>query len=247
MWCIYCSGTVLPSELQTNQSNINALELLAIQYALQCFSSEIEKRHVLIQCDNTTAVSYIANMGGTHSMMCNNIAKQIWLWSISKKSWITATHIPGKTNTVADFQSRHFNERTEWELNPKVFEEITSRLGEPTIDLFASYLNSKLPCYYSWKSDPRASHIDAFTISWHGPLMYCFPPFSLLGRCLHPKLQLVACRLSGDRWKVDRFLESLPTSSWLHGAVGPKNSTTLTSTSGSVTVVKNKLIAFTQV
>lgn len=177
-------GQFLPSEIQQNGANINALELLAIQYGLQCFATKLENKHVLIECDNTTAVSYINNMGGTHSTLCKNFAKSIWLWSINNNTWLTATHIPGKDTTVADFQSRHFNERTEWELDSEVFKMITDKLGQPKIDIFATYQNTKLPCYYSWKPDPGANHIDAFTISWHGPLIYCFPPFSLLGQCL---------------------------------------------------------------
>ena len=76
------------------------------------------------------------------------------------------------------------NDRTEWSLDPSTFELITKKLGQPEIDLFASYSNAKVACYYSWKPDPGAAHVDAFTVSLSGPLTYCFPPFSLLGRCL---------------------------------------------------------------
>ena len=36
----------------------------------------------------------------------------------------------------------------------------------------------------SWKPDPNAFAIDAFTVSWNFSLGYIFPPFSLLGRVL---------------------------------------------------------------
>ena len=78
------------------------------------------------------------------------------------------SHLPGKGNRSADFQSRNFNDRTECGLNPRVFQGIiTIFSGEPNIDLFASYLNAKVQQYYSWKPGPGTMHIDAFTVSWH--------------------------------------------------------------------------------
>ena len=150
-------------------------------------SDLIEGKHILIKCDNTTAISYITSMGGTHSYICNEIAREVWLWCVLHNVWLSITHVPGKVNRSADFQSRNFNDRTEWELNPSVFQGIITIFGEPKIDLFASYLNAKVQQYYSWKPDPGAMHIDAFTVSWHGCLAYCFPPFSLLGKCLQKK------------------------------------------------------------
>lgn len=87
-------------------------------------------------------------MGGTHSRLCNAIAKEIWLWTMTQGVWITITHIPGKLNKEADFGSRHLNDRTEWSLDPSTFELITKKLGQPEIDLFASYSNAKVACYF---------------------------------------------------------------------------------------------------
>ena len=181
---VTAQGSFTPSDIYYAGGNINVLELLSVKYGLQSFASIIKNKHILVRCDNSTAVSYISNMGGTHSRLCNAIAKEIWLWTMTQGVWITITHIPGKLNKEADFGSRHFNDRTEWSLDPSTFELITKKLGQPEIDLFASYSNAKVACYYSWKPDPGAAHVDAFTVSWSGPLTYCFPPFSLLGRCL---------------------------------------------------------------
>ena len=101
---------------------------------------------------------------------------------------LSITHVQGKSNASADFQSRNFgNDQTEWEPHPSVFKSVTAILGKPHIDLFASFLNAKVSQYYSWKPEPGAIHVhvDAFPMSWHGSLTYCFPPFiSLLGHCL---------------------------------------------------------------
>ena len=62
----------------------------------------IEGKHILIKCDNTTAISYITNMGGTHSYICNEIAREVWLWCILHNVWLSITHVPGKGNRSAD-------------------------------------------------------------------------------------------------------------------------------------------------
>ena len=48
------------------------------------------------------------------------------------------------------------------------------------IDLFASRINKQFDQYVSYRPDPFASYIDAFTISWAETKFYCFPPFSCI-------------------------------------------------------------------
>jgi hypothetical protein len=69
-------------------------------------------------------------------------------------------------------------------LNRNIFEKICSKVYQPNVDLFASRLNYQLKPFVSWLPDPDAFAIDAFTMNWQGWLIYCFPPFSLVQRCL---------------------------------------------------------------
>lgn len=164
--------------------HINCLELLAIKYALQSFRQLVVGQHVKVLCDNTCAVTYIRNMGGSRSVDCNKIAREIWFWCKERNVWLTISHIPGKENTKADQNSRKFNDRTEWSLNRKIFQKISERVFTPNIDLFASRMNFQLKPFVSWMPDPEAFAVDAFTISWRRWLIYAFPPFSLVLRCL---------------------------------------------------------------
>lgn len=84
----------------------------------------------------------------------------------------------------ADRESRIFNERTEWQLNPAVFGQIQTLWVTTEIDLFATRANRQLAMFASWKPDPEATYIDAFTFDWSKHKFYCFPPFSLISRCL---------------------------------------------------------------
>ena len=169
---------------EETQRHINYLELLAAFYALKSLCHDSKDVHILMQIDNTTAVAYINNMGGTKSHQCNEISKAIWLWCIQRNIWLTATHLPGSQNILADERSRKFDDQTEWMLNKKIFFKITNVLGEPDIDLFASRLNTQCNTYVSWKPDPDATFVDALSIEWGKLNFYAFPPFSIINRCL---------------------------------------------------------------
>ena len=70
------------------------LELLAAFLALQSFVSQ-SNIHVRLKLDNTTAVSYINNMGGIRSEPLNTLAKKIWHWCMSREIWLSAQYVPG--------------------------------------------------------------------------------------------------------------------------------------------------------
>ena len=164
--------------------HINCLELMAVLYALKAFCRKEHSVHIRVYSDNTAAVNYINCMGGTHSMECHSVAKNIWQFCMDRQIWLSAAHIPGKENIHADRESRIFSDNKEWMLSPRLFCEIIDIWGKPTIDLFACRLNKQLDCYASWKPDPEATYVDAFSITWGNHLFYAFPPFSLIARCL---------------------------------------------------------------
>ena len=163
--------------------HINELELVAILFGLQALCDKMRNTHILIKCDNTTAVAYVRNMGGCKSLRCNQVARQIWYWAIKYNIWLSITHIEGRLNIEPDRLSRVFDDRTEWMLNPILFKQIYD-IYKPTRDLFASRLNKQLDCYMSWQPDPHAVAVDAFSTDWANHLNYIFPPFSMLTRVL---------------------------------------------------------------
>lgn len=167
-------GRWKPDELQFHINNF---------LALKAFCALKSSIHVQLRTDNTCALSYINSMGGTKSVLCNGLTKQIWLWCIERNIWISAAHVPGILNE-ADKISREFNDNVEWMLNKNVFRKLTEIWGEPHLDLMASRLNKQLPRYISWKCDPDAMKVDAFSVCWSDDYLYCFPPFSLVMRCV---------------------------------------------------------------
>ena len=149
--------------------------------AIFTYRKEKLYKHAHVMTDSTKAIAYINKKGGIKSIKCDKIAKDIWHWSYSNQLWISASHIPGVENYEAGALSRKFNDATEWKLNKNIFDKITKAFGiMPNIDLFASRLNKQLESYVSWKSEPEAHAIDAFTVNWSNQINFIFPPFSLL-------------------------------------------------------------------
>ena len=101
--------------------------------------------------DKTTIVCYINNMGGSKSRACNVIAKSIWQFSLKRNNFLSSVYVPGKQNTMADSKSRVFNDRTEWMLNPEVFQKLSQLWGHFEIDLFASRSNKQIGNMYHGK------------------------------------------------------------------------------------------------
>ena len=97
---------------------------------------------------------------------------------------LSASHIPGQQNLVADFLSRGKFLPSEWSLHPSVFLQILHVYPPLSVDLFASSLAHLLTCYCARADDPDAWALDAFSIPVSDFLGFAFPPFALLPRVL---------------------------------------------------------------
>ena len=64
--------------------HINCLELKAVYLGLQSFCQNLSQTHSRIFIDNSTAVAYVNNMGCTHFLECNHIARTIWFWCLER-------------------------------------------------------------------------------------------------------------------------------------------------------------------
>ena len=98
---------------------------------------------------------------------------------------LDARYLPGESNVLADVLSRRGQVvGTEWSLHPQVARALLRAWGNPSIDLFATCLNAKLPLYCSLVPDPQAVFEDAFRHPWDDLDLYAFPPFPLVGRVI---------------------------------------------------------------
>ena len=177
---------------EEQREHINVLELKGAFFALKMFARDCYDMHVLLRLDSTTAIGVINNMGTCKSKTLHKLAIQIFEWCIPRKLWISATYISTHCNE-ADEASRSGYDvlaDAEWQLNPKIFKVACENLKfSPQVDLFASRLNKQIDKFVSYKPDPDASFINAFTLDWGGLEFYAFPPFNLILKMLEKIIQ----------------------------------------------------------
>uniref|UniRef100_A0A0A9WWG2 Putative enzymatic polyprotein n=2 Tax=Lygus hesperus TaxID=30085 RepID=A0A0A9WWG2_LYGHE len=125
---------------ETDRKNhINWKELMAIYLALQTFASQWTEKSVLLRVDNVTAIALINKQGSVQFPHLHDVAKLIWQFCEVRDLWLVASYINTTENLVADFESRRTVSDTEWGLSRSYFDQLTGVLGEPQVDLFASY------------------------------------------------------------------------------------------------------------
>ena len=132
--------------------HIDVLELTTLKFAI-FFQLPLQLQN-RIMTDNSTAVSYINRQGGVRSMLCKNVTTEIWEFDIEMDIYISAAHIPGKENIIADLASRKFQDSHEWMLSLEVFKYLVELFQVPHIDMFTSRLSKQLLKYASWIPDP---------------------------------------------------------------------------------------------
>ena len=154
--------------------HINLLEMKALFLGLQAFQEDVAGHHVTAMCDNSTAVAYVNKQGGTVSRSLCLLTSRLLRWMESFDVHLDARYLPGESNVLADVLSRRGQVvGTEWSLHPQVARALLRVRGNPSIDLFATCLNAKLPLYCSLVPDPQAVFEDAFR-----------HPFALVGRVI---------------------------------------------------------------
>lgn len=68
-------------------------------------------------------------------------------WAEDNALSLSAVHLKGEKNAVADFLSRRAQRESDWVLNREIFNLIAMRWGLPDVDLFASKENAKAPLF----------------------------------------------------------------------------------------------------
>ena len=99
---------------------------------------------------------------------------------------MSAAHIPGKCNPIADSKSRKDHRELKWMLITKLLICCIKHLNfQPGIDLFASRINHQFPKNVSYRPNPHAIAIHTSTIPWAKLNFHAFPPFSVIPMVLN--------------------------------------------------------------
>lgn len=201
---------VWPNTLRS--AHINYLELMTIWKALNHFLPRLRGHHVLVRCDNTTAVAYINRQGGLRSSKLHALAQKLLVWSGRFFLSLRATHVPGILNRGADLLSRGNPLYGDWRLHPQIVGLIWMRFGQAAVDLFASRENSHCHMFFSLRDADAPLGVDALAHPWPEVLLYAFPPLCLiiptLARVRERGLSLI---LIAPRWpKAPWLAEIIP-------------------------------------
>ena len=140
------------------------------------------------------------------------LTSRLLRWTESFDVHLDARYLPGESNVLADVLSRRGQVvGTEWSLHPQVARALLRAWGNPSIDLFATCLNAKLPLYCSLVPDPQAVFEDAFRHPWNDLDLYAFPPFALVGRVIARVQQSsrVAMTLVAPLWPEKEWFADL--------------------------------------
>ena len=202
-------------ETDVSAEHINTLELRAVELALKTLLPFLPKGHIRVRSDNATVIAYLNHQGGTVSYSLSCLTESILIWASERGFTITAVHVQGKANILADLLSRPGAVlHTEWTLAHQVLTPVWERFGKPLLDLFATIYSARLPLFVSPVPEPQAWAVDAMAISWVGLDVYAFPPFALLQRVLQkwvhdqPRMILIAPDWPAQGWYPSLLLNA---------------------------------------
>ena len=165
--------------------HINILEIRAMRLCLQKLPGLRGGEVIALQGDNTTALAYIKNLGGTRSSQCYEEAKAVWLWAEEKGVTLVTRFVAGCLNVEADALSRKsLVVQSEWVLNQWVCKRLWALWGSPSVDLFATSQNNRVPLFFSPLPEESALGTDAFLQDWDNLEVYAYPPTKLLRRVI---------------------------------------------------------------
>lgn len=86
-------------------ANINVLELIPIWLCLKRRAADWRNTHVVCHTDNNS-VKYMINKGSSSNKICMVLIRDIFWMCADNNIYLTARHIPGTANVLADLLSR---------------------------------------------------------------------------------------------------------------------------------------------
>lgn len=133
--------------------------------------------------DNSSAVAYLQNQRGTHSLPMFRLTWDI-LFCQQHGITLSVRHILGRQNVLAGSLSRrHQIIGTEWSLHPSIVRQMFYIWYIPELDLFATRHNNKLAAFVSSVRSSGSS--SGCSIPWDRSWVYAYPLTPLKQRVLH--------------------------------------------------------------
>ncbi len=153
------------------------------------WAERLRGKTIAVFTDNQNAY-FALRKGWTKSTNLSRLAKQAWdiIWQFEIRL-IRVYWLPSKVNWEADAISRLLPERfSDWALTNFYYTKFVKKLLKrglpiPTVDAFATRLNRRLERYMSLYRDIDSLG-DFFWTFLPDEILWCNPPFSIIGKVL---------------------------------------------------------------
>ena len=186
-----------------NDDSSTFRELKAIHNVLECYAPQIAHSKVKIYSDNQGACSIMEK--GNARIKLNNLAIDIFTWSLKNDITLSPQWIPRSENERTDILSK-FLDKDDWKIHPSIFSHLENTWGPHTVDRFSSYYNKQLSRFNSRFASPGSEAVETLAQNWSFENNWVCPPVSLI---IHAVEHFKKCRASGTliilEWKSAYF------------------------------------------
>ena len=110
-----CFTCEFPDDIARTAQHITASELYTIVVAVKFWAPKLRQRKFIVSCDNEAAVTVI-NSGSSKDPFMQRCLRQLWFTAAVYDCELTARHIPGVHNVLADALSRWHTDSSYQEL-----------------------------------------------------------------------------------------------------------------------------------
>ena len=213
-WAGVCDGSLQAHGFWSSaerEEPIAVRELLALKHSVAAFAEHLEGKVVRALTDSIATRSSASKLTSSSGGMMR-VVRALWWLLDAQKIQLLPEYVPGPEN-AADALSR-WMDSSDWQLHPKVFQQLERLYGPHTVDRFASHTTAQLRRYNTLFYDPAGSGVDAFAqLNWQRENNYCNPPWqllskltSLLGSFPHVQATVLAPYWQSAPW-FDQLLE----------------------------------------
>ena len=110
-----CFTCEFPDDIVRTAQHITALELYTIVVAVEFWAPKLRQRKFVVSCDNEAAVTMV-NSGSSKVPLMQRCLRQLRFTAAVYDCELTARHIPGVHNVLADALSRWHSDSSYQEL-----------------------------------------------------------------------------------------------------------------------------------
>jgi len=182
-------GRLLPAAgfftLSQQHQHINIKEVAAVRFCLTAFGRDLFRRGGIlrVKVDNRVAMHVINGFTSRSPALMAEL-RRLHVVVASLGITLKASWLPSVANVWADALSR-MRDRADYRLCDAIGARLDDLWGAPTVDMFASALNTRCTRFFSRLRTPGCEGVDAFTVDWGGAEnRWIFPPFSDARRVL---------------------------------------------------------------